>query len=219
MIRWNEVNKKDVIISSFPRSGNTWLRYLMSDILLQLHGFSTENGLPIHPIKIIPDMHSNSLDEVDKRIYVGFYLIKSHHHFQNRCKKAICLVRKAEDALVSYYHFKLRYPKTHKQALSGPDEFSLANIDKWIANVSSWLAAFLHDNCEISFLTYKDLHLDAFNQLQKIFAFLKISVSANLIHNAIHNQSFEQLSKKENLSNFHQGEPFFRKGKNRKRRR
>ena len=42
-------------VSSFPRSGNTWIRYLLADVFLQRHGVATATELPVHPDRIVPD--------------------------------------------------------------------------------------------------------------------------------------------------------------------
>ena len=44
-------------VSSFPRSGNTWMRFLLADVLLQNHGMATSTELPVHPDKIVPDFY------------------------------------------------------------------------------------------------------------------------------------------------------------------
>ena len=38
------LTKKDIFLASFPRSGNTWMRLLLSDLILQMQGFSTNTG-------------------------------------------------------------------------------------------------------------------------------------------------------------------------------
>ena len=48
-------------ISSFPRSGNTWMRFLLSDVLLQKHNVKTTTNLPVDPNDLIPYLNGNSI--------------------------------------------------------------------------------------------------------------------------------------------------------------
>src|SRR5208282_528963 len=44
-------------VTSFPRSGNTWMRFLLSDIFLQNHGIETATDLKVQPDGIIADFY------------------------------------------------------------------------------------------------------------------------------------------------------------------
>ena len=58
-------------ISSFPRSGNTWVRFLLSDIFLQRAGRATATVLPVHPDRLIPDIYCNLVSEVERGLTPG----------------------------------------------------------------------------------------------------------------------------------------------------
>src|SRR5208282_2910006 len=112
-------------ISSFPRSGNTWIRYLLADVFLQVHGVETVTELPVHPNKIVPDFYFHWIARRDVTIPTPGIFVKTHETFpqlQDRfgpallrkgpgadaavalpppCKH-ICLYRSPEDALVSW---------------------------------------------------------------------------------------------------------------------
>ena len=68
IVKANQFQKSDIAIASYPRSGNTWLRVLVSDIILQFHNFKTGTGLPIHEDRVIPDIYDQRLHEIDPRI-------------------------------------------------------------------------------------------------------------------------------------------------------
>jgi hypothetical protein len=72
-------NAKSILfVSSYPRSGNTWVRYLLADCLIQNMGISTASTLPVHPDKIIPDRYLNPISECDTSIKTPGYCVKTH---------------------------------------------------------------------------------------------------------------------------------------------
>ncbi len=111
-------------VTSFPRSGNTWMRYLLSDVFLQIHGIDTDTKLPIHPDEIIADFYRSRVALRNKAVRTPGVLLKSHDSFKElqerfwgkdcrntssfqRCRH-LYLYRSPEDALVSLYHYVLR---------------------------------------------------------------------------------------------------------------
>ena len=69
-------------ISSFPRSGNTWIRYLLADVFLQSRGVQTATELPVHPDKIVPDFYCNWIARRDVTIPPPAVFVKTHETFQ-----------------------------------------------------------------------------------------------------------------------------------------
>lgn len=71
-----------VFISSYPRSGNTWIRSILADCFIQDMGFNTTTKLPIHPDKIIPDRYCNMIAERDTSITTPGLFVKTHDSFE-----------------------------------------------------------------------------------------------------------------------------------------
>ena len=96
---------KDIFLASFPRSGNTWMRLLLSDLILQMQGFSTNTGG-----NIIPDVYKVNIEQwnQDDRIsQLDFRIIKTHEYYEECYKKIIYLFRNPADSLCSFYYYKL----------------------------------------------------------------------------------------------------------------
>lgn len=92
-------NNNDIFLASFPRSGNTWMRLLLSDLILQTQGFSTGTGG-----NIIPDVYRVDIEEWnrDSRInQLPFRIIKTHELLQEEYSKIIYSFRKPADSLCS----------------------------------------------------------------------------------------------------------------------
>ncbi len=108
LIRKNRQTLKstDIVLLSFPRSGNTWSRHLLADIVLQVLGFKTDTQLPIEFYKIVPSIYSQDFEAVqDERIHLPYRIIKSHEHKDAKYRKIIYVFRQPKDVLCSFYYF------------------------------------------------------------------------------------------------------------------
>src|SRR5215472_10086604 len=87
----------DTFIVSYPRSGNTWTRFLIANLL---HPDEPVTFANIETI--IPDtsaLSSRALKRVPRP-----RLIKTHEYFEPRYRKVIYLVRDPRDMAVSLYN-------------------------------------------------------------------------------------------------------------------
>ncbi|MFZ3138515.1 MAG: TylF/MycF/NovP-related O-methyltransferase [Thermodesulfovibrionales bacterium] len=201
----------DVWIVSYPRSGNTWIRLLISDIILQLHGFDTGTELPIHADDIIPDIQQKNIDDIDTRVKLPFRLIKTHWTREKVRGKVIYIFRKPAEALCSYYYFHLRYPHLKNKVSSGIDIFVTQNIDEWCRHIKSYIKAY-ESGEDILFISYEYMHEDPVLVLKSVSNFIGISADETQYKKAIKNHTFDKHHNNEQLGD-HLFEYFFRKGK------
>ena len=87
----------DIFLVSYPKSGNTWLRFLLAYCL-----FDIEPGrVNFHNIEnFIPDMYVNW----PNRNLARPRIIKSHEKFTKNYPRVIYLYRDGRDVMVSYYY-------------------------------------------------------------------------------------------------------------------
>src|ERR1700684_273279 len=88
----------DAFLVSFPRSGNTWTRFLVCNLINPddpVNFAQLESRIPE-----IYDVTDRSL-----RAFPRPRVIKSHECFDPRYKKIIYIVRDPRDVAVSLYHF------------------------------------------------------------------------------------------------------------------
>ena len=98
----NYVGKNDDIwLVSYPRSGNTWLRIILTMYIWPEEQFS----LPLID-RLIPDIYSTSLSDIEK--LKDLRIIKSHEPYKSEYKKVIYLVRDSRDVFISYYLYLTR---------------------------------------------------------------------------------------------------------------
>lgn len=182
-MRGVSVRPDDVFIVSYPRSGNTWFRFLMANLLHPDTNvdFTTIEG-------VIPDIYKNP-DRRLRRLPSPRYL-KSHEYFDPRYPKVIYLVRDPRAVSVSYYHYL-------RKARFIPDNFgwesflprfldgtSYLPIGNWHDNVNSWLSSGIGDS-RLLMLRYEDLQAEPVVQLERVSAFLGRPRREDLIADAV----------------------------------
>jgi predicted SAM-dependent methyltransferase/tetratricopeptide (TPR) repeat protein len=212
----NLLKSTDIMIASYPRSGNTWLRLLLADIILQIHNFKTDTVLPIHADHIIPNIHDKNLHEIDPRLDISDRLIKTHDTFGPDVKKVVYLFRNATDALSSYYYFHRRYQHLQNTASDGIDAFSIKHLEEWCEHLSSYVNAKTNQGADIFFISYEWLHTDAVGALRKVAKFLELLVSEQMCKIAVENHTFQKHHEDEKTSGTVGSkyfEYFFREGK------
>ena len=155
----------DTFLVSFPKSGNTWARFLVANLVRpdQKIDFSNVNGVIPGP-EVTPNRQLMRLPRPR--------IIKSHQYFDPRYPRVIYIVRDPRDVVVSQYHFQ------RKRKLV-PDEFPLAKfVDQFIAgqtcfygswgeHVASWLAT-RYGQTGFLLLRYEDMVENTPREMAKI---------------------------------------------------
>lgn len=188
-----KVRENDIFLVSYPKSGNTWARFLIGNYLTNgAFTFLNSNDL-------IPDMHAHpeKCEAItDQRI------IKSHFSYRADFNKVIYIVRDPRDVAVSYYYYYLKYvynkieskPEFHdffKLFMSGNVEFGL-----WDSHVNSWSNV---QRKNVLVLRYEDFIVDTTNCLQKMITFIYGSFDDKLIKTAVEASRFEKMAEMEQL--------------------
>lgn len=215
--------RRVVFVSSYPRSGNTWLRKLMADLMLQKNGRETDTSLPIHHDRLIPDRDFNPIPGRLPLEAMPGLPVKTHDPFPAVSRlypsgrgpqvRHVYIYRDPADALVSYYHFHLRYEKL-KAKLDGMsvDDFCLRHTGDWKAHLQSYLAA-QEGGERVYLLSYEQLSADAVPPLLSLFGWLDYPVTRGQAERAVEHHRFRKLREKEAKDPINEKEFFFRKGK------
>src|SRR5467141_984715 len=153
-----EVWPDDVFILSFPKSGNTWTRFLIVNLVYPETpaDFSNIN-------RLTPDPEALSKREMAKMPRPR--IIKSHQYFDPRYKRVIYVVRDPRDVALSQFHFH------RKRGLiedgHPPEKFvarfvagETSPYGSWGENVASWLAT-RQNRPGFLLLRYEDMLEDA----------------------------------------------------------
>lgn len=181
----------DTYLVEFPKSGVTWLSFLIANINLRLNGRQDHvTWWNIHDF--VPNIHA-SRDLSPPLSRPGGRFIKSHCEYNPQYCKVIYLVRDPRDVMVSYYDMM-----TKLQSFSGSmDEFLESDKygpSSWIRHVDSWIKR--QTPC-IQFIRYEDLKVRPFEVLERLYSLFGVIVDEVLLKEAIKCSSFAAMRREE----------------------
>jgi hypothetical protein len=184
----------DVFLVSFPKSGNTWTRFLIGNLLSPEQPVSFKN---LH--QLVPDPEGTSKRDFDRMPRPR--VIKSHECFEPRYPRVIYIVRDPRDVAVSQYHY---HRKCRKIEDGYPMEKFVARFlagqtcphGSWGENVSTWLLARRNDP-RFLLVRYEDMIADTPRELARIASFLGIPATPERIAQAAERSSADRMRKLE----------------------
>src|SRR6266478_1029434 len=147
----------DTFLVSYPKSGNTWLRFLVANLVQ-----------PDPPVTLVgADLLIPAVDGQSKKHFNQMAtprIIKSHYPFLESCKRVVYVVRDPRDVVMSQYHYQI------KRGVLAPGAPVDAFVDRfleggvcpygsWWENVASWLAARSRDP-QFLLVRYEDMQAD-----------------------------------------------------------
>lgn len=200
------LNSSDFFIVSYPKSGNTWLRFiianLISDELITMKNLND----------FVPGIH-NFKDKINQMDSPRF--IKSHFPFLKNYPKTIYIYRDYRDVLVSYYHFQ----KSQEHFEGNISEFIRQKkhnpFGQWKKHVETALVHKKKYPDKILILKYEDLLSNPEKEITRIISFCGLAQKKEL-NEVIELCSFNSLQKNESQYGKvfeNKTLTFFRKGK------
>jgi hypothetical protein len=182
----------DTFIVSYPRSGNTWTRFLIANLV-----FPSESVNFTNIERLIPDTSSQSNRALKRTPRPR--LIKSHTYFDPRYRRVLYIVRDPRDLVLSYYNFQRKYRQIADDfpLVDYVDDFvngRLISADwgSWGENVASWIYTRQHQN-GFMLLRYEDMKSDTEQELQRIATFLGLDPEPQRLMRAIEASSPERM--------------------------
>jgi len=194
-----------IFINSFPRSGNTWVRYLLSDIFQQRAGMATYTALPVSPERLIPDVYINPVATCERELTPGLF-VKTHETFDRlkrripagelrRCRH-IYIIRSPEDSLVSFYYYHMRNENLRDKVRRGKDAFCLDRARDWISNAQSYLQA-AEEGADVHFVSYENLLDNTAPVLGRMLDWLEVDYRDSMVRRAVANMQFDNMRMEE----------------------
>jgi hypothetical protein len=163
----------DTCLVAYPKSGNTWLRFLVGNLL------HPENPVTFANIEsLVPSIYHNS-DHVLQRIPRP-RILKSHEAFFSHHRKVIYIVRDPRDVAVSYYHYLIKFrelPENYPMEKYIPrfmrEDFD-AKYGPWDEHVLSWVRM-CEGRRDFLLMRYEDLFERTISELERVATFLSLS--------------------------------------------
>lgn len=204
--RHRALSPGDVFVGAYPRSGSTWLRFLLLEVLSgQCAEFDSVNTL-------LPSVgeHRGS----PALLPGGGRLIKTHENYRPEYRKAVYLVRDARDVLLSEY----AYQKAKGWFESDFDSYLLAFLKgkvnaygSWQEHVRDWTGA-ASRSANILVLRYEPMRQNTVAALEKVFQFIGVEVGREQLQKAVDSNSLERMKAKEDKSRQLRQDRFVRSG-------
>ncbi|MGI0081666.1 MAG: sulfotransferase domain-containing protein [Nitrososphaerales archaeon] len=182
----------DVFLVSYPRSGNTWTRFLVGNLVYpegHLTFATLDSRIP--PIYLFPN-------RVLRRISRP-RILKSHECFDPKYLKTIYIVRDPRDVIVSLYYYLLKRGFCREN--NSPNDIVARFLSEgynnrrwgtWREHVLSWTTV---RNGSEGFLLirYEDLVADTSRELSKVARFLNIDASPSRLARAVELSSADRM--------------------------
>lgn len=186
----------DTFVVSYPRSGNTWTRFLIANLV-----FPAESVTFANIERLIPDSAAVS-NRVLKRTPRP-RIIKSHTYFDPRYRRVLYIVRDPRDLVLSYYNFQRKYRQIADDypLADYVDDFAngrliSADWGSWGENVASWVYTRQHQSGFL-LLRYEDMKSNTELQLRRIAAFLGLEPTPERLTQVIEASSSERMREME----------------------
>jgi hypothetical protein len=189
----------DTFIASYPRSGNTWTRFLIANLL------HPEEPVTFANIEsVIPDataLSNRAMKKVPRP-----RIVKTHEYFDPRYQKTVYLVRDPRDVAASLYQFRRKsglladgYPIERYVS----ERFIPGDLDvSWAEHVGSWLGA-RRKHPGFLLVRYEDLQRDVSAELTRVGKFLGVEVTAEKVAIAVERSGADRMRKLEKSEHEH----------------
>ncbi len=183
----------DAFLIAFPKSGNTWTRFLVGNLIYsdrQVHFLNIPELIP--HFDVMPGRFFREMPRPR--------VINCHEAYRPHWKRVIYVVRDPRDVVVSLFHFQRK-----RRIIE--DDYSLdrfvsrfiageavrpPRLGSWSENVASWLAMRQNDP-NFLFLRYEDMLRETGPALAKIASLLGIDATPERIARAVERSSAEEM--------------------------
>jgi Sulfotransferase domain len=185
----------DLFLTSYPRSGNTWTRFLVGNFVNP-----NEPVTFLNVERLVPDMYKTA-DWVLRRLPRP-RVLKSHECFDARYRRVIYIVRDPRDVAISNYNWEM---KLRSVADGFPIEEFVPRwmdgnywrrIGSWADHVNSWMAT-RHGYASFMLMRYEDLQENPQRELARIAEFMGVDPDPARIDQAIERSSAANMRKME----------------------
>ena len=193
------------MLVSYPKSGSTWLRFLLGHLLTgtEQDFDSVRNVLP--PI--------GSHRDAPRVLAAGGRLLRSHEPvaaLDRSPVRIVYLLRDGRDVAASYYHHHTRMARSPGGPCPFVEDFLAGRVDgygSWATHVLTALERRDRQPDDTLVMTYEDLRADTAGALTALLSWLGAQVDPDRIASAVAANSKSRMRAKEATSTFLQARP------------
>lgn len=183
-------------LASYPKSGNTWLRFLLADILL-----GRAPGSSLETARRIPDIHRPDLpaDPGEREIIKTHFMRSPTHPRLHETARVVHIVRHPRDVLLSALNYRrlegvindltdAQYARAFIAAAGDP-LWARLGYGSWIRHSESWL----EPGVPVLLVRYEQFKADPAAQLRRVLDFIGVEAGTGDIERAVKGSTFDNL--------------------------
>lgn len=192
-VRHLGLKPEDVFVASYPRSGSTWLRFLLLELL-------TRNAAHFDSVnRTIPDIGRHR--GCPAILPGGARLIKTHEAYRSDYGKAVYIVRDVRDVLPSEFAYENARQRIGEDFDAFLTLFLTSTVNgygSWQDHVASWLDSPLESAGQLLLVKFEDLRAHTEDTLEQVLDFLGLPADRARIRQVIANNNVQRMREKEN---------------------
>jgi len=208
------LNKKDIILVSYPKSGSTWIRFILCNYI-----FISENNPNTVSFREVDDlMPEFGISNLTRRWPFDFIprFVKTHWKWNPLFagKMSLLIVRDPRDTMVSYYNYRNKQvSKVTQEDFQTFIRSKKFGLEAWFKHLKSW------EKKATCVIRYEDLKREGLKEISESFLKLRLDINSEILSTAFENAAFDKLKANEKAHGmskknfFSEGQMFFNKGK------
>lgn len=186
----------DVLLTSYPKSGNTWVKFLFFNYFQ--HYFGQEVNADFEKVnQAYPEIGLNQIRNWQPPFPGVPRIIKTHlkNNRFTRKARAIHIVRNPYDVMVSYWYYlqaekRVQYAHDFQYYLRDPKY----GLQAWLTYTQSWMSQ------HPLVIFYEDLRIDTGTCLQQMLDFLPFECNKESVAYAVESSSMKAMQAMESKS-------------------
>lgn len=187
---WYYSKPTDILLVSFPKAGNTWIRFILYNYFCSTSGRFTEETSFDLVDDIMPEIgHSDmSIEWMFPKVP---RIVKTHlSGFIHRKQRVVYILRDPRDVMVSYYKYAGATSRRNYQgSFSSFIRHPRFGLKAYFDHYESW------EKHTTYFLRFEHLKYDTFTQIHGLLQKLAIDCDDNYIRQAIEQSNLQNMRK------------------------
>ena len=181
----------DIFITSFPKSGNTWVRFFVANLILR-----NDDASFINLDQIVPDIYKVS--EASLQRIPRPRAMKSHQPYISTYPRVLYIVRDVRSVVSSHYRQHLRMGHiTAGLPMNAFTKLFIAGkttpFGLWDDHIRKWSSERSGDSANFLLIKYEELLRHGSKEFGKISDFLGMQRSESQIENAYQRCAFDRM--------------------------
>ncbi len=182
----------DFYLVSYPKSGNTWIRFLLGNYWYPDNDFGYGSIF-----EVLPDVYNERPEHLNTLSHPA--VIKSHEYYHPEYRKVVLVVRDPRSVIVSWFHYGKRRGEipedlTFNDYFIGfmDGRYAPQEIGNWAENVGSWMGA-RDQTDDFLLIKYEQLLAETTTEFKRVLEFIGVEVDDEKVNRAVESSSLKKM--------------------------